>query len=51
MKRIFALLTLALLLAGSVDLMAQARPKGGKKAASPFIEGRQKVRQTDFDTI
>lgn len=51
MKRIFALLTLALLLGGSADLMAQAKPKSGKKAASPFIEGRQKVRQTDYDTI
>ena len=51
MKRIFTLLALALLLAGSADTMAQSRPKGGKKAASPFIEGRQKVRQTDYDTI
>lgn len=51
MKRIFALLTLALLLGGSADLMAQAKPKSGKKTASPFIEGRQKVRQTDYDTI
>lgn len=51
MKRILTFLVLALLLAGSADLMAQAKPKGGKKAASPFIEGKQKVHQTDYDTI
>ena len=41
----------ALLLAGGFDAMAQSRPRGGKKNASPFIEGRQKVRQDDYDTL
>lgn len=31
--------------------MAQSKPKGGKKQQSPFIEGRQKVRQDDYDSI
>ena len=51
MKRILTLLTLTLLLCGNSDLLAQGKPKGGKKSESPFIEGRQKVRQTDYDTI
>ena len=51
MKKIVSLLAIALLLCGSLDAAAQAKPKKGKKDASPFIEGRQKVRQTDFDTL
>ncbi len=51
MKKIFSLVMIALLVLSCVDLMAQAKPKGGKKDASPFIEGRQKVRQSDYDTI
>lgn len=51
MKRIFSLMMAMLLLVGSADVMAQARPRGGKKKTSPFIEGRQKVRQDDYDTI
>lgn len=51
MKKIITLLVASLLLFGSADVMAQAKPKGGKKKANPFIEGRQKVRQDDFDTI
>lgn len=51
MKRIISLVTVAILLLGSADAMAQAKPKGGKKNASPFIEGRQKVRESDYDTI
>ena len=51
MKKIFSLIMVGLLLAGGMDAMAQAKPKGGKKKSSPFIEGRQKVRQDDYDTI
>ena len=51
MKKIISLVTIALLLFGSVDAFAQAKPRGGKKKVSPFIEGRQKVRQDDYDTI
>lgn len=51
MKKIFTVMMSLLLLAGSFDAAAQNRPRGGKKNASPFIEGRQKVRQDDYDTI
>ncbi len=51
MKKIISLLMVGLLLAGSFDAYAQAKPRGGKKKATPFIEGRQKVRQDDFDTL
>ena len=51
MKKIISLLMVGLLLAGSFDAYAQAKPRGGKKKASPFIEGRQKVRQDDYDTL
>ena len=50
MKKILTLAAVALLLLGS-DCMAQSKPKGGKKTVSPFIEGRQKVRQDDYDSI
>lgn len=51
MKKITCLMVLALLMAGVVDATAQNKPRAGKKKASPFIEGRQKVRQDDYDTI
>lgn len=51
MKKIFSLLMVALLLGTAFDAAAQAKPKKGKKAASPFIEGRQKVRQSDYDSV
>ena len=51
MKKIVSLLVVALLVGVSLDAAAQAKPKKSKKDASPFIEGRQKVRQTDFDTL
>lgn len=51
MKKILTLIVAALLLCTCTDAMAQAKPKKGKKAASPFIEGRQKVRQSDYGTI
>lgn len=51
MKRIINLVAVALLLAGGLDSAAQNKPRSGKKEVSPFIEGRQKVRQSDYDTI
>lgn len=51
MKKIISLMMVGLLLAGGFDAYAQAKPRGGKKKASPFIEGRQKVRQDDYDTL
>ena len=51
MKKIISLLTLVLLLCSTIDVAAQAKPRKGNKDVSPFIEGRQKVRQTDFDTL
>lgn len=51
MKKIFSLLIVALLLGTAFDVAAQANPKKGKKSVSPFIEGRQKVRQSDYDSV
>ncbi|MBR4739237.1 MAG: OmpA family protein [Bacteroidales bacterium] len=51
MKKIISLMMTVLLVAGTMDAVAQARPRAGKKNVSPFIEGRQKVRQDDYDTI
>ncbi|MCR5444822.1 MAG: OmpA family protein [Bacteroidales bacterium] len=51
MKKIISLMVAIVLLAGSADVMAQTKPRGGKKKVSPFIEGRQKVHQDDYDTI
>lgn len=51
MKKIFSLMMVVLLVVGAFDASAQNKPKGGKKNASPFVEGRQKVRQDDYDTL
>jgi len=51
MKKIISLMMAVMLLGGSLDVAAQAKPKSSKKKASPYIEGRQKVRQDDYDTI
>ena len=51
MKKIISLIMVGLLVAGSFDVAAQNKPRGGKKKATPFIEGRQKVRQDDYDTL
>ena len=51
MKKTLTLALCALMLFAAADTMAQARPKGGKKKVSPYIEGRQKVRLDDYDTI
>lgn len=51
MKKIFAFALAAILLFGGADCIAQGKPRAGKKKVSPFIEGRQKVRQDDYDSI
>ncbi len=53
MKRIFSLILIGLLITGSYDVMAQNKKKksNSKKETSMFIEGRQKVRQTDYATF
>lgn len=54
MKKILSLILIGLLLAGGGDAMAQNKKKSGgkkKKENSMFVEGRQKVRQSDFPTF
>ena len=53
MKRIFSLILIGLLIVDSFDAMAQNKKKksNSKKETSMFIEGRQKVRQTDYATF
>ena len=55
MKRIFSLILVGLLLVSGADAMAQSKGKKnsskGKKQTSMFVEGRQKVRQTDYATF
>ena len=55
MKRIFSLILVGLLLVSGADAMAQSKCKKnsskGKKQTSMFVEGRQKVRQTDYATF
>ncbi len=46
----FLIITLSLLLLPATTLMAQGSKKN-TKVESPFLEGRQKVRQTDYDTV
>lgn len=50
MKRIFGFIFIGLLLAGSGDAMAQSKKKSSSKSKkqSMFVEGRQKVRESDF---
>ncbi len=50
MKRVFLLL-LVLLVVAPVSVSAQGKKKKGKKEVSPYIEGRKKVRMTDFDAV
>lgn len=49
MKR-FLILALTLLIMAPMA-MAQSQGKKGAKEVSPFIEGKQKVRMTDYDSI
>lgn len=55
MKRIVSLILIGLLVASGVDAMAQSKGKKssrkGKKTTSMYVEGRQKVRQTDYATF
>lgn len=52
MKKILSLILIGVLLSGSGDAMAQNKKnKSSKKQPSMFIEGRQKVRETDYATF
>lgn len=53
MKRIFSLILMGLLIVGSGDVMAQSKKKktSSKKQPSMFVDGRQKVRETDYATF
>lgn len=54
MKKIISLFLAAMLLLGGSDAMAQSKKKGkkGKKdQQSAFVEGRQKVRESDYATF
>ena len=54
MKKIFCLLLATVILLGGSDALAQNKKKGkkGKKnQTSTFVEGRQKVRETDYATF
>ncbi|MGX8713544.1 MAG: OmpA family protein [bacterium] len=53
MKKTFTMLLASLLLLGGADVMAQNKSKknGGKKQVSPIVEGRQKVRESDYRTF
>ncbi|MBR1849981.1 MAG: OmpA family protein [Bacteroidales bacterium] len=52
-RRLITTLVAALLVVAANSALAQNNKTSGgkKKEASPYVEGRQKVRQTDFDTI
>ena len=53
MKKILSLIFIGLLFVSGADAMAQNKKKKGssKKQTSMFVEGRQKVRQTDYATF
>lgn len=55
MKRILSLILIALLIASVNDALAQNNKKKGssgkRKQASPYVEGRQKVRESDYGTF
>lgn len=52
MKKTIALILTALMVLCSIDAMAQKKPaKRSKKDNSPYIEGRQKVRESDYATF
>lgn len=51
MKKIIVLLLAALFFVPVVCAQNKGAAKKGKKEVSPFIDGRQKVRQTDYDSV
>lgn len=54
MKKIFSLLLATIILLGGSDAVAQNNKKskkGKKNQTSTFVEGRQKVRESDYDTF
>ena len=52
MKKILSLIFIGLLLASASDAMAQNKKKSsGKKQQSIFVEGKQKVRESDYSTF
>lgn len=50
MKRLIILIA-ALMLIPTLGMAQSANPKKGTKEVSPFVEGKQKVRMTDYDSI
>lgn len=50
MKRLIILIA-ALLLIPTFGMAQSGKPKKGTKEVSPFVEGKQKVRMTDYDSI
>ncbi len=50
MKKILIIIFALILFAPVASVQAQ-KEKKGKKVVSPIIEGRQKVRQTDYDSV
>ncbi|MCQ2278111.1 MAG: OmpA family protein [Bacteroidales bacterium] len=50
MKRLIILIA-ALMLIPTFGMAQSAKPKKGTKEVSPFVEGKQKVRMTDYDSI
>lgn len=50
-NRLVVFLAAVLLVFAGQEAFAQKKQGGKKKESSPYIEGRQKVRQTDYDTI
>lgn len=52
MKKFLSLIFIGLLLASASDAMAQNKKKSsGKKQQSIFVEGKQKVRESDYSTF
>lgn len=49
MKKILLLMLGLIIVAG--DVVAQGKPANGRKKDSPVIEGRQKIRQSDYATF
>lgn len=50
MKRLIILIA-ALMFIPTFGMAQSAKPKKGTKEVSPFVEGKQKVRMTDYDSI